>query len=285
MKKPLLLALSLAPFFALPAFAQTAVDVTRLQIAPKLAEKSVFAQGFKEPQGLVLLPDGRVVVTDYKGGEVIRLDKDGKNPVVLAKGLKSPAQIIAQQIPLSENKTTTVFALAERKANRVVLLDETGAITPMPGEVAEPLGIADARGQLVVVSHTSSKLFKNGQLFYSAPQEAGEDRYGFRFLAADGDTLFMTDETDGAVWMISPRGQVAKFASGLGDPSGLAFGKDGALYVCDEGDGGRLWKLNSEGVGTVVAQGLGRPRGLAFVDAKTVLVANRDGNVWRVVLP
>ena len=177
---------------------------------------------------------------------------------------------------------------------------------PWGAEIAEPIGIVQSYGSsLMVVSHTTSKIYvwqplpetNRGSFlpraidprgewksFYSAPEDDGQ-RYGFRCLASDGDTLFFSDETEGAVWMMSAGGKVARFASGLGDPSGLAFGRDRALYVSDESNGGRLLRLDDNGKATVVAAELGRPRAIVFTDDKTALVANRDGNVWKVVLP
>ncbi len=82
--------------------------------------------------------------------------------------------------------------------------------------------------------------------------------------------------------MLARNGFISQFAKGLGDPSGLAFSPDGALYVCDESEDGLLWKLDQYGKATLATNGLGRPRGIVFSDAKTAFIANRDGNVWKL---
>ena len=312
MKKLVLLGALLCPI----SFCSAQTAPVAVQIAPVLATKSVFAAGFGEPQGLALRGD-EIVVTDYKSGEVVRLDKDGKKLGVLATGLNGPSQIVVVPTYFDTRPNPTryrdSFFVSERKANRIITFDKVGKVLAMGTEIPEPIGlVASPRSGLVVISHTTSKIYRwlnpipsiNGvpfisglfrsrdltidpkgvwELIYAAPEADGE-RYGFRCLASDGDTLFFSDETDGAVWMLSPSGKIAKFASDLGDPSGLAF-CGGALYVCDESNGGRLLKLDNQGKATVVANELGRPRGILFLDAQTVLLANRDGNIWKVVLP
>ncbi len=51
---------------------------------------------------------------------------------------------------------------------------------------------------------------------------------------AAGD-LFVTDEPDGVLWKITPRGQVIRFADGLYQPWGLAFDPVGRLWVTNFG--------------------------------------------------
>lgn len=285
----------LAPIsFSAPAIAQEKPPVGAAKTATaKTATKTLFAQGFGEAQGLALDLDGNIAVTDTKAGEVVLLGKDGARLKTLASGLKKPTMLIPDGC--------SGFLVAERGANRVIALKEGGKIFPYLADVEEPIGLWSKDDYMVrVVSHTTSQVFewtgsdgvddKNQipgawKLIYKpSDEDGGAQRYGFRCLVGAGDTLFFTDETDGVVWMLAPNGFIAPFAKGLGDPSGLAFSPDGALYVADEGDGGRLWRVEKSGKAQIVAGELGRPRGLLFLDAKTVLVASRDGKIWKVAL-
>lgn len=274
---------------ASPALAQAPASVA----APVLAKATLWAQGFKEAQGLALDLDGNIAVADAKAGEVVLLSKDGARLKTLANGLKTPTMLIPDGC--------SGFLVAERGANRVVALKSDGKIYPYLADVVEPIGLWSRDDYMVrVVSHTTSQVFEwtgsNGvddkgqipgawRLIYKpADEEAGADRYGFRCLVGAGDALFFTDETEGTVWMRAANGFVAPIAKGLGDPSGLLFGNDGALYVADESEGGRLWKVGVGSAPQIVAQGLGRPRGLLFLDEKTLLVSSRDGKIWKVAL-
>ena len=300
------LAVGGAPTFSSAFAQQTSANV----IVPKLATKTVFAQGFGEPRGLVLglrsfglesggysdEPNGEVVLTDFQRGEVVRLDKDGKRLAILAKGLQNPSTISGDIDPYGS------YLITEPKANRVVQLSAHGEIRPVGGVIADPIGLSPRIGSgPVVVSGTTSSLYwwatppinmneavasfgtwRGDWKAFPSIRTNNDEHHIFRSLTHSGDTLFLTDEIEGAVWLRASNGFMSRIAKGLGTPSGLAFSPDGSLYVCDESKGGRLWKLDNHGKATLAANGLGRPFGIAFFDAKTAFVTNRDGNVWKL---
>lgn len=258
-----------------------------------MATVTPFITGLKEPQGLAFNQKGELLVADYKSGEILKFSRDGKALGAFVKNLKSPALLSSFQDSL---------VLSERKGNRVLMISPAGEVLPVGGEIVEPLGVVNSPDGIYAVAHTTSKIYKleadpatagaNLKTFwvpvYAAPLEAGDEkRYGYRALVKDPDSvsLFLSDEVSGQILLLTPSGFIATFASGFEDPSGLQFGPDGALYVADEGRGGQLVRLSREGKATIVAEKLGRPRGIVFLDAKTVLVSNRDGNVWKVALP
>ena len=65
------------------------------------------------------------------------------------------------------------------------------------------------------------------------------------------------------------------FASGLNDPSGLAFDSAGNLFVADAVSGA-VYKFTPAGVRTTFASGLSYPNGLAFDRAGNLFVAAGD---------
>jgi DNA-binding beta-propeller fold protein YncE len=130
------------------------------------------------------------------------------------------------------------------------------------------------------------------KLIYSAPP-AEAPRLQFRWLAddsfragahGDNDVFFASDEANQRVSMVSLSGRVAPFASGISNPSGLVIGPDKMFYVTNEANGGQLIRINNNGEKTIVAEKLGRPSSILFLDAKTALVSNRDGNIWKIAL-
>ncbi len=290
---PLFLGLALA---AAPVRAQVAAEnLAPLPAAPKMATVTPFITGLKEAQGMAFDTDKNLLICDYGAGEILKFSPDGKALGKFAEGLKGPSAIqsIGRQVFISE-----------RKANHVVRF-QGGKMDVVMADVPEPIGLyvsplimskfEDTPFDLAVVSHTTSKIYRLGlakmfknrerTLLYAAPTQVGESRYGFRWLVNDASTYLMSDEVGEKILMVNFAGRVSTFASGISDPSGIAIGPDKMVYVANEGDGGQLIRLNSEGEKTVVAEKLGRPRGILFLDAKTALVSNRDGGVWKVVLP
>ena len=252
------------------------------------AEKVVWAKGLNDPHGMARDGDGNVVVTEFKAGQLTRFAPDGKMLGTIGRDLKSPAWVVAS------GKTLFV---TERKANRVLRIDGD-KVEPLPHSVEEPIGVLVRGGNVVVVSHTTSKVLEFPAGGGESRGEArtihtpsGGGKYGYRCVAAlPGGDLLITDEVEGRVARIPAAGGEAKlFAIGLGDPAGIVVGPDGAVYVTDE-RGGRVLRLSAESTAeakpTVVAEGLGKPRGLLFLDDGSLLVADRtSGNIYRVTPP
>ena len=131
--KKLLLTIALVGALA-PSMARAQDAPTTLKVpvpATNLASVTPFIVGLKEPQGLLRDSNGDVIVCDYGAGEVLRFSKTGANKAVLASDLKGPSQII----PVLSN-----LVISERKANRVISLSQGKKVTPVGGEIIEPMG-------------------------------------------------------------------------------------------------------------------------------------------------
>src|SRR5438128_451950 len=74
--------------------------------------------------------------------------------------------------------------------------------------------------------------------------------------AASGD-LYISDSTDGIVVKIDSAKTKTIFASGVGQPEGLAFNQSGDLFVADGVS--TIYKITPAGTKTVFASGLNAP--------------------------
>src|SRR5437868_14602099 len=81
-------------------------------------------------------------------------------------------------------------------------------------------------------------------------------------LAAPGD-LYQSDFGSGNIFRYTPAGGKTTFATGLGNPAGLAFDPKGNLFVANN-SGAAIVKITPGGVKSTFATGLNKLFGLAF---------------------
>jgi len=137
---------------------------------------------------------------------------------------------------------------------------------------AEGMGVAtglafDAAGNLYVGdrSGTIFKIARDRQIFVFATLEPSVAAYHLAF-GPEG-TLYVTapsTTSNDCIWAVDKDGSTRVFHRGLGRPQGLAFDRDGALYVAASWQGQRgIVRLNGDAEPEVVVAGSGII-GLAF---------------------
>jgi hypothetical protein len=78
--------------------------------------------------------------------------------------------------------------------------------------------------------------------------------------------------------------QIRPFARDLLNPTGLAFGRDGFLYVSSRADG-IVYRISPEGHRWIYAEGLGIATGIAFDPAGNLYVGDRSGTIFKIAAP
>ena len=149
---------------------------------------------------------------------------------------------------------------------------------------AEGMGVATGivfdREENLYVGDRSGTVFKiarDRQIFVFATLEPSVSAYHLA-LGPKGD-LFVTGPTNcgfDSVYRIDPHGAVTTCYRGLGRPQGLAFDREGNLYVAASLGGQRgIIKITPDGAASLAVAGSGLV-GLAFAPGKSVILASNN---------
>ena len=134
----------------------------------------------------------------------------------------------------------------------------------------------DGRKSTVIPNVLGMTFDKQGSLYIAAGGLPGQDPakpVGF-ILKVPADKLSATNPGEAEVW-----------ASGVPGANGIAFDKNGNLYVSNFGGGTIYMVPSTGGEGKVIAEKLVSPNGLAFDKNGILYAANtRNGSIWKIEL-
>lgn len=85
-----------------------------------------------------------------------------------------------------------------------------------------------------------------------------------------------------SIFRVSADGTRESFVTGLVNPTGMAFGPDGHLYVSSRFEG-VVYKVDESGQHDVAVSDCGVPCGLAFTPDGALLIGDRSGSILRVL--
>jgi DNA-binding beta-propeller fold protein YncE len=104
------------------------------------------------------------------------------------------------------------------------------------------------------------------------------DRHGNLFVTYSGSR---GQEAPVSIFRVTPAGTREPFVSGIVNPTSMAFGPDGHLYVSSRFEGA-VYRVNADGSHEQVASDLGVACGLAFDEDGWLYVGDRSGTIFRV---
>src|SRR5207248_3004637 len=126
-------------------------------------------------------------------------------------------------------------------------------------------------------SGTIFKIARDRQIFVFATLEPSVSAYHLAF--GPKGNLFVTGPTNcgfDSVHKIDPHGAVSSFYRGLGRPQGLAFDREGNLYVAASLGGQRgIIRITPDGAASLAIAGSGLV-GLAFAPGRSAILASNN---------
>lgn len=167
--------------------------------------------------------------------------------------------------------------VSSRFEGTVYRVAPNGTMTAYAESMGVATGLAFDREQNLYVGDRSGTIFKvarDRQIFVFATLEPSVSAYHLA-VGPKGD-LFVTGPTTSSfdsVYKIDPHGAVSVFYRGLGRPQGLAFDREGNLYVAASLGGRRgIVKIAPDGNASLVVAGSGLV-GLAFAPGRAGVLA------------
>jgi sugar lactone lactonase YvrE len=145
--------------------------------------------------------------------------------------------------------------------------------------VLVPFGLEGGRASIQV----------DGQVAFvdvAAPFATGLHQVDNPVFDRDGNLYVTYSGTRGqqvpvSIFRVRPNGTREAFCTGLVNPTSMAFGPDGHLYVSSRFEG-MVYRVDRDGHAMPFATDLGVPCGLAFDRDGRLLVGDRSGTIFRV---
>lgn len=170
--------------------------------------------------------------------------------------------------------------VTSRFEGTVYRVAQNGTMSPYAESMGVATGLAFDREQNLYVGDRSGTIFKvarDRQIFVFATLEPSVSAY--HLAVGPGGDLFVTGPTTSsfdAVYKIDPHGTVSVFYRGLGRPQGLAFDREGNLYVAASLGGKRgIVKIAPDGSASLAVAGSGLV-GLAFAPGRSAVLATNS---------
>jgi RHS repeat-associated protein len=220
--------------------------------------------GLARPAGLAIGGDGRLLIAEEKAGRVLRLEPNG-SLTVLAAAIKTPRWIAVAAdgalyvsahrlaepdgaddtegrviVRLAPGHAPTVVASGIRRLEGLAQLDG-GLVAATKGLEAGPSSAGTLLRYPVLADGTLGPPVAWLDTGLKQPVGIVADALGSVFVSSK-DVVVDRDVSKRAIGKIRPGARLADFATNLGDPQGVAFGPDGALYLAD-GRAGRLLRF------------------------------------------
>ncbi|MGC4068868.1 MAG: RHS repeat-associated core domain-containing protein [Polyangiaceae bacterium] len=197
-----------------------------------------------QPQGVVTLDDGSLVVADIMKNALRRIDAKGKMTTI--------ASNVASDKPVITYKFTKIDGLAIGTRQELYVVDsdrvlrlEAGKLTTFAGggsDLSDGIAATDAK----IVRPSGVAVAVDGTVYLS-------DREGHRIRAVLPDGSITTLAGRGTAGFSGDGG--AALEAELSSPRGLALGPDGSLYVVDQGNN-RIRRVTPDGlIQTVIGGG------------------------------
>ena len=211
-------------------------DSTLKSYAPQRAPQTIVS-GLKEPEGIVVLPDGVLIIVEQGSNRLLRYDPATQQLTTWLQLENTTGLLGVDNIALDDHDPQHLSLIVPDSPNGRVLrvpLDGT-QVSEIARGFLRPTGAAiEPDGSILIVDENGSTLKRihpDGTIEFIAslpvPDDVVVDAQGTIYVATLGDS---------AIYQFAPGWSQGKvFVTGLAGPQGLALDRAGNLIVADTG--------------------------------------------------
>lgn len=221
MKKSKLLSILLAALLCVTPFSVEGATVSSTSHA-----MDVLSSGLNQAIHVLEGPDGKLYISEYGGGNIIRVGRDGQNKDTFVSGLNQP-------IGMYFDKSGNLY-VAEHAGSKVDKIEPNGTKTVIKSGTGILTGLViDSSNKLYVAEYGTGKILKMN-LDGSGSEEFVTD-LGINTIIGmtidSNDNIYVSERAGGKIIKISPDESVKDFITGLTTPTWVTLGDDGYFYV------------------------------------------------------
>jgi len=264
---------------AAPPAAETVAAVPAL-------EKLWVADGFEDPEGIALAPDGNYLVSNVRGegsekdgdGYVSKLSPDGELiEKYFAAKLNGPKGMAVKNgvLYVADIDEVVTFDAVTGHDRKVIKVPGAAFLNDVTVWGDRVLVSDSGKGEIIDVSGETPAVWMTGERFG-----------GINGLLGDGDRLLVSTMTSGSLFSVSADGEITEIAAGMEDADGIGIVPGGGYMVSSWP--GQIHHVSEDGTVTTLLDT--REAGILQNDltefGDTVIVPNWvPGTVtaWRVV--
>ncbi len=222
MKQKRLISLLLVILLSIGAFSPLSFSASTITHS-----MDIISTGLSLAVNVIIGPDGKLYISEYNGGNILRVDRDGQNKETFASGLSQP-------IGMCFDSGGNLY-VAQHAGSRVVKIQPDGTKTTIKDGTGFLTGLTidDSNSKLYAVDYTTGKILKmNLDGTGSSDFVTGLGATNIIGMTIDGNNnLYVADRAGGKVKKIAPDATVTDFITGLSTPTWVTLGDDGYFYV------------------------------------------------------
>lgn len=239
----------------------------------------ILSSGLNQSINVVKGPDGKLYISEYGGGNIIRIDRDGQNKEVFATGLIQP-------IGMFFDGAGNMF-VAEHSGAKILKIEPDGSKSTIKSGVGLLTGLViDSENKIYANDYGSGKILKmnldGSDLTEFVTGLNTSTNIGMTIDS--NDNIYISDRQGGKVKKVEPNGVVTDLISNLSSPNWVTLGKGNCLYVSSGSRKIEKFDLSGNKISEfLTATSVGMPWGTAIDETGAIYYETLGSGCYKII--